>query len=88
MRELEGFVQYKAAGNDPAVLLGLLADPHPLRRLAGARLLGRYGREEDIPAMKKAAANAAPTRRAALKEAITTIQSRDASPRGRSEKVT
>jgi hypothetical protein len=66
----------------------LLDDPHPLRRLAAARLLGRYGRQRDLPAVERTAGTAAPALRAALKEAATTIRSRGAIEEAKQEKVT
>ncbi len=88
MRELEAYVRYKAAGDDPDELVRLLEDPHPLRRLAAAHLLGRYGRREDLKRMEEAARAAAPKLRAALKEAATTIASRGALDDAKPEKVT
>jgi hypothetical protein len=88
MRELEAYVRYKAGGDDPEELVRLLNDPHPLRRMAAAHLLGRYGRRDDLTAMERAAAGAAPQLRAALKEAATTIASRGALDDAEPVKVT
>lgn len=76
MRGMEVYVWYRAAGDDSGVLIDLLSDPRPLRRLAAARMFGRYGSLEHIARLKDVMSSSSPELKVALEEAVTCIRAR------------
>jgi len=77
-RRMEAYATYRASGSDAGVLEKMLTDPRPLRRIAGAELLGRYGKPSRVPRLKACLAGAAPKLRMALQDAISSIEARAA----------
>ena len=95
-RHAEVQARYHAAGKDAKVLVALLGDPDPVRRLAAVELLGAHGAEPHLPVLRALLDDAAPPLKAALREAATNIRTRladapvrtDAAAKGRpSEKL-
>jgi len=79
-RAAELHTRYRAAGNNAEVLVELLDDPDPMRRLAAVRLLGSYGTEANLAALEKKIDLAPDTLKAEMREAVTSIRSRTAEP--------
>ena len=88
-RNVEVYVQYQAAGEDANVLVELLDDPDPFRRLAAVRMLGLHGDTAHLAGLQAMTEKAPFTLKAALREAVTKIRTRmteapvatDASPK-------
>ena len=76
MRGMEVYAWYRAAGDDTGVLIDLLSDPRPLRRLAAARMFGRYGSLEHIARLEDVMSSSSPELKVALEGAITCIRAR------------
>ena len=76
---MEVYAWYRAAGDDSGVLIELLNDPRPLRRLAAARMFGRHGSLEHIVKLEDAMSSSSPELKVALEEAVTCIRARTTS---------
>jgi len=79
-RRQEAYVRYRAAGDNAGAVVEMLSDPKPSRRMAAAHVLARYGSPEHVPKLKTLVASSPPKLRAALQDAITSIQARSAAP--------
>lgn len=79
-RRMEALATYRAAGDDAEELVKMLSDEREDRRIAGARLLGEYGKLEHVPILEALSQNedAPPRVRAAARAAIGSVRARGA----------